>query len=150
MSAIGNDRELRIALDGLTPQQQRVLGGRFVASVLALCEEESVGRAVDVAMNPEASEAALAAAYRDAKAVSVKSYTACGKDADWLEQAAHFVAAAATACLVPESRRGSDSPAWKAAMQARMARNCEMIERGEGAEHNESETQYRLTAEFSA
>ena len=42
MSAIGNDRELRIALDGLTPQQQRVLGGRFVASVLALCEEESV------------------------------------------------------------------------------------------------------------
>ena len=149
MSAIGNDRELRIALDGLSPQQQRVLGGRFVASVLGLCEEESVRRAVDVAMDPEAPESALATAFRDAKAASVKSYTACGKDTDWLEQAAHFVAAAAMACLAPESRPGGDNPAWKAAMQARMARNCEMIERGEGAEQNESETQYRIAGEFS-
>ena len=148
MAAISNDRELRIALDGLTPRQQRVLGGKFIDSVLDLCEDVRIRRAVEVAIDPGASEAALSGAFRDAKAVAVKTYTDCGKDTDWIAQAAHFVASATAACLAPPSRPGGDNPAWKAAMRTRMARNCEMIERQEGAEHNESETQYRIANGF--
>jgi len=148
MATISNDRELRIAVDGLTPEQQRVLGGEFVGSVLGLCEDTRVRGAVEVAIDPDASEAELSGAFRDAKAVSVKTYTDCGKDTDWMAQAAHFVAAAAAACLASPSRPGGDNPAWKAAMQTRMARNCEMIERQEGAEHNESETQYQIANGF--
>jgi hypothetical protein len=148
MAKIASDHELRVALDGLTRAQQRVLGGRFVQSVLDLSEDPRVHRAVLAALDPEAVEVDLDDAFRAAKAVSVRTYTDCGKDTDWLVQAAHFVAAAAAACLTPESQPGSDSPAWKAAMQARMARNCALIEHGDAGDHDEPQTQYRLTAEL--
>jgi len=144
MTQISNDHELRLALDKLSPVQQRVVGGQFSESVLDLCSDNRVQRAVKVALDPNADPLELEEAYRNAKAVAVKTYTDCGKDADWMAQAAHFVAAAATACLTPENQLGTDNPAWKAAMQARMARNCEMIERQDGGEHNESETQYEI------
>ena len=40
------------------------------------------------------------------------------------------------------------NPAWRAAMQARMARNCAMIEADEIDEGSENQDQYRLTEEF--
>lgn len=147
MTSISNDHELKLALDGLSPQQQRVLGGRFVKNVLNLCDDSRISRAVDIATDPEASDLDLAEAFRSAKAVSVKTYTDCGKDTDWMAQAAHFVAAAAAASLAPTDQ-GKGNPAWKAAMQARMARNCELIEQGDGSEHGESEEQFGITAEF--
>ncbi len=63
------------------------------------------------------------------KAYSVQTFTACGRDADWASQAEHFVAAAALAALLPEKQLPATNTvlAWKAAMQARMAKNCEMI-----------------------
>ena len=148
MTTIGNDHELRMALDGLTPSQQRLLGGKFVKNVLGLCDDTLVQRAVAVAIDPDAPEAARDDAFRSAKAIAVKTYTDCGKDTDWMSQAAHFVAAAAAACLTPPSQQGDSSAAWKAAMQARMARNCEMIERQDGDTHNEAETQYRIATEL--
>ncbi len=150
MATIGNDHELKTALDGLDSTQQRVLGGQFVEKVLGLCDDPRVRRAVEVAMDPEAPPAAVDDAFRTAKAVAVKTYTDCGKDTDWMSQAAHFVAAAAAASLTPEAQRGKDNPAWKAAMQARMARNCEMIEQQDGGPHNEAEVQYALANGFSA
>ena len=150
MARINSDHELRMALDQLSRAQQRVLGGQFVSSVIDLTADARVRRAVEVATNPQASAADLEDAFRAAKAVSVKTYTDCGKDTDWLAQAAHFVAAAAAASLVPEGQPGSDNPAWKAAMQARMARNCELIERDDGGEHNEAETQYEIIVRFLA
>lgn len=147
MATICNDHELKLALDGLTSQQQRVLGGQFVNSVLGLCDDSRIDRAVRVAVNPDASEVELEDAFHTAKAVAVKTYTDCGKDTDWMAQAAHFVAAAAAASLA-SGAQSSGNPAWKAAMQARMARNCELIEQEDGAEHGEAEVQYKLAVDY--
>jgi hypothetical protein len=150
MPTISTDHALKVTLEGLSREQQRVLGGQFVNSVSELCEDTRVQRAIEIAMDPDASSLDTEDAYRSAKAVAVKTYTDCGKDTDWLAQAAHFVAAAAAACLVPENLQGNDNPAWKAAMQARMARNCELIERGDGGDHNEAEAQYEVANRFLA
>jgi hypothetical protein len=147
MAKISNDHELRLALDGLTPTQRRVAGGRFVASVLNLSDDSRVRRAVETATDADAPPAECEDAYRSAKAVAVKTYTDCGKDTDWLAQAAHFVAAAAASSLATP-QQGTDNPAWKAAMQARMARNCEMIERQDGSEHDEAQIQYRIAGDL--
>lgn len=148
MATIHNDHELKAALDGLDATQQRVLAGLFVQKVLDLSGDPRVRRAVDVATDPAAVPAAVEDAFRAAKSVAVTTYTDCGKDTDWMSQAAHFVAAAAAASLKPAEALGKENPAWKAAMQARMARNCEMIEREHGAIHNEAEVQYELAGGF--
>ena len=64
---------------------------------------------------------------------------------DWLAQADHFVAASAAAALMPPSQLPEKTnPAWKAAVQARMAKNCEMMEEEEGEAESEAERQYRI------
>ena len=69
----------------------------------------------------------------------------CGKDTDWLAQADHFVAASAAAALTPADQLAAKTnPAWKAAMQARMAKNCEMMETDEGEAQSEAERQYHI------
>jgi hypothetical protein len=148
MATITSDHELKLALDSLPRARQRLLGARFVAGVIDLCDDSRIRRAMEIAADPEASEIDLGEAFRSAKSIAVKTYTDCGKDTDWLSQAAHFVAAATAACLTPENQPGGDNPAWKAAMQARMARNCELIERGDGGEHNEAEQQYQAARAF--
>ena len=145
MSGISNDSEFRRALESLSVPEQRIAGGRFVENVLPLCKEPLIQRAVAVATDESSSDQELEDAYRNSKSIAVKTYTACGSDTDWLAQAGHFVAAAAAACLQPEaaSAKGSNN-AWKAAMQARMAKNCEMIETGEGQAAGESQEQYAI------
>jgi hypothetical protein len=150
MASIHNDHELKLALEGLTSVQQRVVGSQFVSSVLGLSDDPLVKRAVDVAANEDAADAECEEAYRSAKAVAVKTYTDCGKDTDWMSQAAHFVAAAAASCLNAASSQGADNPAWKAAIQARMARNCEMIERQDGGTHDEADIQYDIVERFTS
>jgi hypothetical protein len=145
MPKISNDHELRVALDGLTAEQQRIFGARFARGVLHLCDDGRVKRAVETALDPEATEAELADAYRAAKAYATKTYTDCGKDTDWLAQAAHFVAASAAAALTPPALLPEKTnPAWKAAVQARMAKNCEIMEVDEGEAESESDRQYRI------
>lgn len=151
MATISNDYDLRAALHSLTGPQQRLLGARFANSVLALCRDERVRRAAAVALDPEADDSVLEEAFRAAKAYAVRTYTDCGKDTDWLAQADHFVAAAVAAALTPASDQwsGGPNPAWSAAMQARMARNCAMIEEEkESAGEGEPERQYRLANEW--
>ena len=149
MIQISNDWELRQALDSVSVTDQRTAGGLMVRNVLKLTKDVRIMRAVEVAANPNRDDAELETAYRDARAFSVNSYTACGRDADWMAQAEHFVAAAATACLLPEDQLvGANNPAWRAAMQARMAKNCEMIESGEGAVDSEAARQYAIVGRF--
>jgi predicted transcriptional regulator len=45
---------------------------------------------------------------------------------------------------------GNTNLAWKAAMQARMANNCLMMENDEAAQDNEAQRQYEITEKFSA
>jgi hypothetical protein len=146
---ITNDQQLREALNKLNPQQQRELGGLFVTNVSHLSADPRITRALEAAAKPDIPAQELEEAYKSAKAFATQSYTACGRDADWAAQAEHFVAAAAAACIAPEEQAGTSyNNAWKAAMQARMGKNCEMILKDEGEVANEAERQYRTTENY--
>jgi len=151
MAVISNDRDFRNTIDQLDLAQQRTLAGRFVQSVISLTANDRLRRAAQLAADPQASPDEMTDAFKAARSIAVDTYTACGRDADWMAQAEHFVAAACVAALTPDDQIGQGTnPAWKAAMQARMAKNCEMIESGEGAVDNEAQRQYAIAAELSA
>lgn len=146
---IKNDQELKAALNDLTRDQQRVLGARFTQSVIKLTDNARLISALNVALEPESDVQALNDAYKIAKSIATKTYTACGRDADWELQAEHFVAAACAATLTPAALAPEAfNAAWKAAIQARMAKNCIMIESETGELENEAEKQYKLADNF--
>jgi hypothetical protein len=148
MTSITNDHDLRETLNGLSPDQQRILGAKFCENVLHLCQDERVARAVATALNPAASDAERQDAHKAARGYATKTYTDCGKDTDWLAQADHFVAASAAAALTPVTHpEDKSNPAWKAAVQARMAKNCEMMEVEEGETETEATRQYRIASQ---
>jgi hypothetical protein len=145
MANIQNDHALREALDGLSGDRQRVLGCRFAQGVLRLSTDERVRRAIETGLREDASPGELEDAFRAAKAYATKTYTDCGKDTDWLAQADHFVAAATAAALTPDAQVAErQNRAWKAAVQARMAVNCELIESDEVPDESEAERQYAI------
>ena len=149
MAEISNDDQLRKAIVNLPLPQQRSAAALFVENVAALSDDPRIKRAIDVAKNSEATASELDDALASVKKLAVETYTSCGTDADWLIQAVHFVAAAAAAAVAPESQfSATGNPAWKAAMQARMARNCEMIATDKGEPGNEAEDQYRIMSRF--
>jgi hypothetical protein len=148
---IESDKALREALTSLSLEARRQLGARFVTSVSHLSSNPVLTQGLEVIANTDRTDAELDNAFQNVRNFSIKSYTACGQDADWLAQAEHFVAAALSVCLTPESQiTGENNLAWKAAMQARMARNCEMIDRDQGEVENEAARQYQTVMEFVA
>ena len=145
MPNIGNDSELRQFIDSLSFAQQRALGVRFAQGVIDLTQDPRLTKALETALTPGVSAPELEEAYKTAKAISTATFTACGRDADWMAQAEHFSAAALQAALAPADQLpGRGTAAWKAAMQARMARNCAMIETGQGSADSESQRQYKI------
>ena len=145
MANIQNDLLLREALNGLTSDQQRVLGSRFAQSVMRLSRDDRVRRAIDTGLREDGSPGEIEDAFKAAKSYATKTYTDCGKDTDWLAQADHFVAAAAAAALTPDALVAEkQNRAWKAAVQARMAVNCELMEVDEVPDQSESERQYAI------
>mgnify|MGYP001768522589 CR=1 FL=1 len=145
MPAISNDSELRQLIDSLGFEDQRALGMKFVQSVIDLTPDPRLKKALETALAPGVTDPEVEEAYKTAKAISTATYTACGRDTDWMAQAEHFVAAALQAALAPADQLpGRSTAAWKAAMHARMARNCAMIETGEGSPDNESQRQYNF------
>ena len=52
MTTITNDREFRVALDSLDAKRQRLVATRFVESVLPLCTDGRIARAVRVRAGP--------------------------------------------------------------------------------------------------
>jgi hypothetical protein len=149
MPEIKNDQDLRKALKELDADRQRLLGARFAQGVIHLSRDERVNRAIDTGMRADATPAEVEDAFRAAKGYATRTYTDCGKDTDWLAQADHFVAAATAAALTPESqpveRQGT---AWRAAVQARMAVNCAMMESEDANEAAEAERQYAIANAF--
>lgn len=151
MPTIGTDAELRALLNRLPPVAQRIIGLRFARSVAHLCREARVQRAIDTGLDPQASPEQLEDAFRAARSHATKTYTDCGKDTDWLAQADHFVARATAAALTPEAQRTDKAnPAWKAAMHARMANNCELVESDDDTHGDEVRRQYAIADEFLA
>jgi len=143
---IGNDSEFKAALSFLSGATRRLVAARFAENVLSLCPDPRVKGAIESAKRTDISAAELATAFQSAKAASVESFTRCGRECDWNDQASHFVAEAGLACVRPE--QPGANPAWDAAMQARMARTCETIAVGRGTDNVEAEAQYRILAEF--
>ena len=78
MTAITNDREFRAALDSLDAGQQRAVAASFVKDVLQLCTDQRIARVLEVAVDPGASDAALADALKTAKATTFDCHTRCG------------------------------------------------------------------------
>jgi hypothetical protein len=118
---------------------------KFAQSVIDLTQDPRLKKALDTALTPAVTAPEVEEAYKTAKAISTATFTACGRDADWMAQAEHFTAAALQAALAPADQLpGKGTAAWKAAMQARMARNCAMIETGQGSADSESQRQYRI------
>jgi hypothetical protein len=137
---ISNDQEFKSALAGLSGRERRQAVALLVQQALDLCSDLRVKGGLDVAGRIDASEAELAVAAAAVNSARVESYTQCGHNADWTNQAGHFVARAAQECVRPEV---SLTEAWEAAMQARMARICQHIAAGEGTGNREAEAQYR-------
>ena len=151
MPTISNDQDLRSLLNKLPAEQQRIVGARFVQSVMHLSRDERVNRAIEIALRADVSPDELEDAYRAAKAHATRTYTECGKDTDWLAQADHFVAAAVAAALTPQAQLSDRvNPAWKAAVQARMANNCEMVESDDDTHADEVQRQYAIADELLA
>lgn len=150
VAKITSDHDLRDALKGLNPDQQRRLGARFAQSVARLVTAERVHRAITTALRDDCTLEELDDAYRAAKAHAINSYTDCGKETDWLAQADHFAAAAAAAALTPETPiTERHNRAWKAAVQARMAINCAMMESAdEPGDVTEAQRQYAIANAF--
>ncbi len=148
---IRNDQELKSILNSLSRKQQRLLGARFTQSVIGLVDNPRLASTLKVALMPESSDTELKDAYKVAKSIATKTYTACGRDADWGLQAEHFIAAACAASLTPDALiTETFNAAWKAAIQSRMAKNCLMIESDSGEVENEADKQYRLAEAFMA
>ncbi|MGC2048598.1 MAG: hypothetical protein WA635_08310 [Gallionella sp.] len=143
---ISNDSEFKAALRRLPGAAQRRVAARFAENVLALCKDARVKNAINSAKRTDITDAELAATSRSAKAASVESFTRCGHECDWNDQAGHFVAEAGLACVQPAE--AGVNPAWDAAMHARMARSCETIAAGRGTDNAEAAAQYRILAEF--
>jgi hypothetical protein len=143
---IGNDGEFKAALSYLSGAARRLAAARFAQNVLSLGPDPRVKGAIDAAKRADVTAAELAAAYQSARTASVESFTRCGSECNWNDQASHFVAEAGVACVQPD--KPGANPAWDAAMQARMARTCETIATGNGTDNAEAAAQYRILAEF--
>lgn len=144
--AISNDTEFKTALNDLSRAGQRLVAARFAENVLVLSGDARLKAVINSAKRTDITEAELAATLQSAKTASVESFTQCGHECDWNDQAGHFVAEAALASVKP--MKPGCNPAWDAAMHARMARTCETIATGEGTDNPEAAAQYRILAEF--
>lgn len=143
---IRSDSEFKAALNKLSVAEQRQIAARFSEAVLPLSKDPRVVAAVHGALRTDITDDELAVLYQAARTASVDSYTQCGHVTDWLNQAGHFVAEAATACVMPVERGAN--LAWDAAMRVRMARTCETIAHGKGTENREVAHQYRVLTEY--
>lgn len=144
---IESDADFRATLAELPVTKQRQIGKRFIDHVIELSDSSKVKQAVSFVDTPgSAADEELTDAHKMAKAAAIESYTLCGNEGDWRNQAGHFVAAAAAACLTPGTLSGhSGDLAWSTAMNARMARVCESIaDNSVGAENSEAQEQYRI------
>ena len=146
---IKNDQDFKQALSELSMAEQRRLAAQFIDSVVQLSSEPVIARALKVIRAEVYSENDSEEIYKQIKSLAVKTYTACGDDADWSSQAAHFVVTATKACLTPRKfLDNKNNLAWKCAMQTRMARNCELIESDNNTIDNEAQKQYAITNDF--
>lgn len=144
MSVINSDMGFRQLLDALSLEQQREIGSRFVKNVLSLSEDPRLGSVVEAG----AHGGDLESAFKTAKRASLDAHARCGAEGDWSDQAGYFVARGAQALVEPQVRSAGKNPAWKAAMQCRMARTCLAADSDEDSHDMETGAQYQLLSDY--
>ncbi len=149
METITNDKQFRALLDSLGIEQQRLLAYNIVKNVIHLCTDKRIDKALSSVEDKQSTAEDRDNIYKQIKIISTGSYTDCGSEVDWKQQAEHFVISAMVASLTPEHliEQGKNL-VWKTAMQARMANNCEMIEKESAEIVNEAAKQYKLAEAF--
>jgi 3'-phosphoadenosine 5'-phosphosulfate (PAPS) 3'-phosphatase len=144
--AIQTEKEFKTALAALPLAHQRQIAAVFVQRVLDLSHDVRVKNALTAAARADITPEELALAAHLAHSAQVASYAQCGHDSNWECAAGHFVARAAE-CSVRAASEG-DPVAWEAAMQARLARTCQMVAQGEGTDNDESAAQHQILETF--
>jgi len=147
MSQIANETQFRTVVAGLDNTLQRQLAGLFTRHILDLTDDNRIIAGSNVAANPDASPADLAASFRAVKAATIESHTRCGSDGDWKAQATYFTARACEAALMSGGYKRS-GPALQAATSARMARTAYSIDDENDDVNAEREAQYHILNEF--
>ena len=151
MERIHTDNDFKRLLSGLSVKQQRRVGKLFVERVMELSDNPKVRNSLSPCDRDDASITDISDSFATVKSAAIDSYTLCGREADWLKQAEHFVAAAAASCLSPEEQTEQcKTLAWTTAMNARMARVCANIAHGVEADNSEAASQYEILAAFLA
>jgi len=145
---ITDDAGLKSAFKELNPIQHRIVGALFVQNVLPLTNDERVKRAIEKAQDPLTENDELSDMFSSIKRAMIDSSTRCGADADWDEQASHFVIRAANTVVTPNAQKDTANSMWQVAQSCRMARSCSLIASADDSENPESETQYQIVNKF--
>ncbi|MFZ0257713.1 MAG: hypothetical protein WAN46_19200 [Gammaproteobacteria bacterium] len=112
-------------------------------------------RVISVALDRNAGEKEREDAYNTARSIATEMFTHLGEELDPDRQALHFLATAATYCLLPDRLkpdycRKQRAP-WAIALHTRMARCWSQMAQGkEEEEMREDEDQYKTLADFLA
>lgn len=148
MREITDEAGLRNAFKELDSTQNRLVGALLVQNVLPLTTDDRVKRAIEKALDPQASDDELSDMFKSLKRAMIDSSTRCGADADWDEQASHFVTRAASTVVTPKAQRDSVDPLWQIVQSCRMARSCSLIASNDDSDNPESESQYQIVNKF--
>jgi len=147
MNAIADDVQFKQAVTSLDASEARIIGAKFVQNVVALADDQRLRRVVEVASTRDATGEEVAATLKLAKTIMLDSYTRCGADGDWNDQAGYFVARAAVACMTPFEKGKPGGPAWQAAMSSRLARTSASID-SDDESASESARQYEILTDY--
>jgi hypothetical protein len=144
--AIQNEKEFKATLAALPLNRQRQIAAAFGQRVMDLCHDVRVKNALASAARADITPEELALVAHSAHSARVASYAQCGHDSTWECAAGHFVARAAECCV--RAATEGEPVAWEAAMQARLARTCQMVAQGEGTDNDESASQRQILETF--
>lgn len=144
--AIQTEKEFKAALAALPLARQRQVAAAFGQRVMDLCHDVRVKNALATASRADVSDQELVLVAHSAHSARVESYTQCGHDSGWVPAAGHFVSRAAECCV--RAAAEGEPVAWEAAMQARLARTCQMVAQGEGTDNDEATAQYQILETF--
>jgi len=144
--AIQTEKEFKAALAALPLARQRQVAAAFGQRVMDLCHDVRVKNALAAAARTDITAQELVLVAHSAHSARVESYTQCGHDSGWGPAAGHFVARAAECCV--RAAAEGEPVAWEAALQARLARTCQMVAQGEGTDNDESDAQRQILETF--
>ena len=145
---IASDTDLRNTFKQLDLAKNRIVGALLVKNVLPLTTENRVKSAIDKALEHSVTDDELSDMVKSLKRAMIDSSSRCGADADWDEQASHFVIRAASKVVTPKAQRDSVDPLWQIVQSCRMARSCSLIGSNDDSDNPESESQYQIVTEF--